>query len=61
MVGQFNSNNFNATGSTTRSSPNFTHLFDFSVNNYWVRVDMNRSATDEIVIFHAMVLAGELM
>ena len=61
VLGQFNSNDFNPTGSTTRSSPNFLHLFDFSVNNYWVRVDMNRSATNEIVIFHSVVLAGELM
>jgi hypothetical protein len=61
MLGEFHSNDFNVTGSTTRSSPNFSHIFDFSVNNYWVRVDMDRSALSEIVIFHSMVLAGEPM
>jgi hypothetical protein len=61
VIGQWNSNAFAADGTVNRASAFFPHNFDFSLNNYWVRVDLDRSSTSEIVIFHAVVLDGELM
>jgi hypothetical protein len=61
VLGEFNSNDFNVTGSTTRISPPFTHTFRFSVNNYWVRVEFDRSSTSQSVIFHSVVLDGNPM
>jgi hypothetical protein len=38
------------------SGAGFTHPFDFSANTYWVRVQMDRTATDQTVILHFLHL-----
>jgi hypothetical protein len=61
LVGQFNSNDFGVTGSTHRLSPEFIHPFEFSTNNYWIRVEIDRSSTSQTVIFHSVLLDGNPM
>ena len=40
------------------NSRTFTHTFDFNTGLYWVRVELDRSATDQIVIFYYVILAA---
>jgi Chaperone of endosialidase len=49
--------NANATmGTTLLESPPFSHTFNFNTNTYWVHVDLDRSASDQAVILHAISL-----
>ena len=41
--------NPNVTTDTVRSSSVFIHTFDFGVATYWIRVDLDRDAADQIV------------
>jgi hypothetical protein len=49
------SNSSSVTTLNSVSSP-FTHTFDFNNNVYWVRVELDRNATSQIVIFHSVAL-----
>lgn len=51
-----NSNSSTATGRNTVSSPTFTHTFNFQTNVYWVRIEMDRSATSQNVVAHSIHL-----
>jgi hypothetical protein len=42
----------------TVTSPIFSHTFNFETNVYWVRVELDRAATGQIVIFHSAALTG---
>lgn len=52
------SNDFPDTVLATKASGGFTHDFDFNVNTYWVRIDMDRSTANQTVILHTVLLTG---
>ena len=55
LLTEGNSNDLPATGNTSAEAA-FEHAFDFQSNSYWVRIDMDRSTTDEIVVLHSVTL-----
>ena len=58
LLAAVNSNSFAATSTVASSSPDFTHTFDFNSYIYWVRVELNRSQTDQTVIIYSLQLTG---
>jgi hypothetical protein len=56
VIAEVNSNAGAATGNTNLSSSAFTHVFEFGMANYWIRVDLDRSALSETVIFHSVAV-----
>lgn len=55
--------NSNSSANTTFNSVNsaiFTNTFDFDTGLYWVRVELDRSATDQTVIFYYALLIGNV-
>jgi hypothetical protein len=55
VIGEVTSNSSLNTGNNNRNA-SFMHAFDFGANDYWVRVDLDRSATSETVIFQSVTL-----
>jgi hypothetical protein len=53
-----NSNSSSITTLNTVDSALFPQTFDFDTYIYWVRVDLNRAATNQTVIFHSVWLEG---
>jgi hypothetical protein len=53
-----NSNASAMTTLNTVTSPIFPHSFNFETNVYWVRVELERATTSQIVIFHSAALTG---
>jgi hypothetical protein len=58
LLATANSNASTATTLHTVSSAVFPYSFDFDTNTYWVRVDMDRAATNQTVVFHSAALIG---
>jgi hypothetical protein len=52
------SNASTATTLHTVNSAVFPHSFDFNANTYWIRVEMDRAATNQTVVFHSAALIG---
>lgn len=59
LMTEMNSDAFVNTGLTTQRSPSFTHSFNFAANSYWVHVELDRSSTSDLVIFHNLQLVGD--
>lgn len=55
------SNSSTTTTLNSEISSSFTHTFDFVSNVYWVRVELDRNATSQIVIFHSVALIPPLV
>jgi hypothetical protein len=51
-----NSNSSASTAAGYVASPVFPHTFNFSLNSYWVRVELARSSTSQTVIFRSLLL-----
>jgi hypothetical protein len=52
-------NGFGDTGTVLHQTAAVSHSFDFGGNSYWVRLELDRSSTSQVVIIHsvAVVLA----
>jgi hypothetical protein len=59
-LAEVNSNSSAITGNSNVNSANFQHTFDFATQNYWIRVELDRSTTGQTVIFHSVALLGDL-
>jgi len=59
LIVEANSNTFATTGNNFVATPAFTHSFDFISFNYWLRVDLDRSTTNQTVIFHSVALVPD--
>lgn len=55
VIATANSNSSNITGRDLLAAP-FVHTFDFDSNVYWVRVELDRNSTNQIVILYAVAL-----
>jgi hypothetical protein len=58
LLATANSNASSATTLHTVTSAVFSHTFDFAANTYWVRVELDRASTNQIVVFHSAALTG---
>jgi hypothetical protein len=56
LLATANSNSSSSTGKVIVSSGDFNHTFDFEQNVYFVQVMLSRSAGNQIVQFHSVVL-----
>jgi hypothetical protein len=56
LITTVNSNSSTDTVVSNARSPNFTHAFNFLSNVYWVRVELRRTTTNQIVILHSVAL-----
>ena len=55
IVATASSNSTNVTGRKIVDAP-FVHTFDFDSNVYWIRVELDRNSTNQIVILYAVWL-----
>jgi hypothetical protein len=58
LLATTSSNTSTSTAVHTEFSEQFNHSFDFGANTYWIRVELRRSASTHVVIFHAVGLAS---
>ena len=61
LLAQVNSNKSPAIGISTVNSPPFTHTFDFTDNVYWIRVQLDRAATNQLAILYSVALTPPLI
>ena len=59
LLAQASSNSSASTEANTVGSREFTHMFNFQTNIYWVRVALDRSSSTENVTFHAVFLEAD--
>ena len=56
LMATADSNISDATGTNTVGTGQITHTFDFDANTYWIKVELDRTTTDQTVIVHSIRL-----
>jgi len=56
VLAEVHSDGFSDTSTVLHTSEEFNHSFDFGGNVYWVRVELDRSTTGEVVIIHSVAV-----